>query len=63
MDFLGSDDFTTGAKDEAACAANEALRAGWEGMPIAARCPLHEIAIAHERVEAPRQRGRVVLVL
>ena len=60
--FLGSDDFTAADKDAAARAANEALDAGWEGMPIAERFPLDEIAAAHERVEAPRRRGRVVLV-
>lgn len=63
VDFLGSDDFTAADKDEAACAINEALLAGWEGMPIAERFRLDEIAIAHERLEAPRHRGRVVVLL
>ena len=63
MDFLGSDDFTPADKAEAARAINEALIAGWGGMPIAERFPLEEIATAHERLEAPRPRGRVVVLL
>jgi NADPH2:quinone reductase len=63
VDFLGSDDFTPADKEEAARAINEALLAGWNGMPIAERFPLNEIATAHERLEAPRQRGRVVVLL
>ena len=63
VDFLGSDDFTAADKAEAARAVNEALAAGWVGMPIAGRFPLAEIAKAHETVEASRQRGRVVVVL
>lgn len=63
VDFLGSDDFTPADKEEAARAINEALIAGWGGMPIAERFPLDEIATAHERLEAPRQRGRVVIRL
>ena len=63
VDFLGSDDFLPVDKAEAARAINEALIAGWDGMPIAERFSLDEIATAHERLEAPRQRGRVVLLL
>jgi NADPH2:quinone reductase len=63
VDFLGSDDFTPAEKVEAARAINEALLAGWDGMPIAERFPLQEVATAHERLEAPRQRGRVVVVV
>jgi NADPH2:quinone reductase len=63
VDFLGSDDFTAPDKTEAARAVNDALAAGWAGMPISERFSLDEIVAAHERVEAPRQRGRVVLVL
>ena len=37
VDFLGSDDFTAADKAEAAVAVNEALTAGWVGMPIAER--------------------------
>ena len=40
VDFLGSDDFTPEDKAEAARAVNEALAAGWIGMPIAAQFPL-----------------------
>ena len=63
VDFLGSDDFTPADKAEAARAVNEALVAGWVGMPIAARFPLEEIATAHEALEASRQRGRVIVTL
>jgi NADPH2:quinone reductase len=63
VDFLGSDDFTPADKEEAARAINEALLAGWNGMPVAERFRLYEIATAHERVEAPRHRGRVVVLL
>jgi NADPH:quinone reductase len=63
VDFVGSDDFKPSEKAEAARAVNEALVAGWAGFPIAERLPLEEIATAHERLEAPRQRGRIVLLL
>jgi len=63
VDFLGSDDFTAADKADAALAVNEALDAGWAGMPIAAEFSLEDIATAHEAVEAPRQRGRVVVML
>jgi NADPH2:quinone reductase len=63
VDFLGSDDFTPADKAEAARAVNEALAAGWVGMPIAARFSLEEIATAHEAVDASRQRGRVIVTL
>jgi hypothetical protein len=32
-------------------------------VPIAARFPLHDIALAHRAVEQPRTGGRMVLVL
>jgi NADPH2:quinone reductase len=63
VDFLGSDDFAPANKAEAARAINEALIAGWAGFEIAERLSLEEIATAHERLEAPRHRGRVVVVL
>ena len=62
VDFLGSDDFTASDKAEAARAVNDALAAGWAGMPISEGFSLEEIAAAHERIEAPRQRGRVVVM-
>lgn len=61
--FVGSDDVPAGAKDEAARAINEALEAGWEGLEIAERFPLDEIATAHEAVERPTKRGRVVVTI
>ena len=63
VDFLGSDDFLPADKAEAARAINEAFIAGWDGVEIAERFQLDEIAAAHERLEAPRRRGRVVLLL
>ena len=63
VDFLGSDDFTPAEREDAARAINDALIAGWRGMPIAERLPLDEVATAHERLEAPRQRGRVIVLL
>jgi NADPH2:quinone reductase len=62
LDFLGSDDFPPEEKTKAALAINEALVAGWAGFDIAQRFPLEEIAGAHERVETPQRRGRVVVI-
>ena len=61
MFFLGGDDFAPADKAEAARAVNEALVAGWTGFDIAERVSLEEIATAHERVESPARRGRVVV--
>ena len=60
--FLGSDDFPREAKALAAKDLNAALEAGWSGFDIAERIPLSEIARAHELVEHPTRRGRVVVV-
>jgi D-arabinose 1-dehydrogenase-like Zn-dependent alcohol dehydrogenase len=59
VDFLGSDDFTPADKAEAARAVNEALVAGWVGMPIAARFPLEEIATAHEALAVTLKYDRI----
>jgi NADPH2:quinone reductase len=59
--FLGSDDFPADAKIAAARAINEALEAGWKGFDIAERFPLSAIALAHEDVERPTRKGRVVI--
>ena len=61
--FLGSDDFPKEAKIQAARDLNAALEAGWTGFEIGERFPLEEIAQAHDRVDPPAHRGRVVLVL
>ncbi len=61
--FLGSDDFPSDAKTAAARDLNGALEAGWAGFEIAERIPLPDIAKAHEMVEHPRGRGRVVVTL
>lgn len=61
--FLGSDDFPTVAKATAATALNEALKAGWKGLPIAERVPLSDIARAHDLVEHPIRQGRVIVSL
>jgi NADPH:quinone reductase len=60
---LGSDDFPTEAKVEAGRDLNAALEAGWQGFEIAERVPLADIARAHELVDHPVRRGRVVVVL
>jgi NADPH:quinone reductase len=61
--FLGSDDFPAEAKSLAARDINAALEAGWPGFEIAERIPLAEIARAHELVEHPVRRGRVVVII
>ncbi|MFZ3374364.1 MAG: NADPH:quinone reductase [Chthoniobacterales bacterium] len=61
--FLGSDDFSPEAKAKAARDLNDALQAGWAGFEIAEQIPLVDIAKAHELVEHPRGRGRVVVTL
>jgi len=61
--FLGSDDFPTEAKVDAARDLNAALEAGWSGFEIAERVPLPDIARAHELVEHPVRPGRIVVVL
>ncbi|HUA84553.1 MAG TPA: NADPH:quinone reductase [Bryobacteraceae bacterium] len=61
--FLGSDDFPAEAKVTAARDLNAALRAGWQGCEIGERIPLEDIARAHELVEHPVRRGRVIVTL
>lgn len=61
--FLGSDDFPPEAKMAAAQDLTAALADGWNGFEIAERLPLEEIAHAHELVEHPVRRGRVVVTL
>jgi NADPH:quinone reductase len=61
--FLGSDDFPKEAKIAAARDLNAALDAGWLGFEIAERIPLAEIARAHELVEHPSRRGRIVVTV
>jgi NADPH:quinone reductase len=61
--FVGSDDVPAEAKTAAARDINRALEAGWQGLPIAERFSLDEIAKAHEAVEHPTKSGRVVLMI
>jgi NADPH2:quinone reductase len=61
--FLGSDDFPAEAKVAATRDLNNALQAGWPGFEIGERVPLSEIARAHELVEHPARRGRVVVTV
>jgi NADPH2:quinone reductase len=61
--LLGSDDFPRAAKMQAARDINSALEAGWTGFEISKRIPLAEIALAHELVDHPTRRGRVVVIL
>jgi NADPH:quinone reductase len=60
--FLGSDDFPTEAKVKAARDLNATLETGWPGFEIGERVPLAEIARAHELVDHPARRGRVVVM-
>jgi NADPH2:quinone reductase len=61
--FLGSDDFPPSARVAAVRDLNAAFAADWAGFEIADRIPLSEIAKAHELVEQPVRRGRVVVTL
>jgi NADPH:quinone reductase len=61
--FLGSDDFSKEAKSQATWDLNAALEAGWPGFDISERIPLADIARAHDLVEHPVGRGRVVVVV
>jgi NADPH:quinone reductase len=61
--LLGSDDFPAEAKVAATRDLNDALQTGWAGFEIGERIPLAEIARAHELVEHPVRRGRVVLTV
>ena len=61
--FLGSDDFPAEAKVAATRDLNDTLQAGWSGFEIGERIPLSDIARAHELVEHPVRRGRVVLTV
>jgi NADPH:quinone reductase len=60
---LGSDDFPVEAKVAAARDLNDALQAGWPGFEIGEKVPLAEIARAHDLVEHPVRRGRVVVMV
>jgi len=51
------------SKIEATRAINQALEAGWQGLDIAERFPLDEIAKAHEFVEHPTKSGRVIVMI
>jgi NADPH2:quinone reductase len=61
--FIGSDDIPSGAKGAATRAINQALEAGWQGLDIAERFPLGDIAQAHEFVEHPTKAGRVTVTI
>lgn len=61
--LVGSDDVPPEAKRAAARDTNAAFEAGWKGYEIAASLPLAEIVRAHELVDRPVGRGRVVLTL
>jgi NADPH2:quinone reductase len=61
--FIGSDDIPTETKIEATNSINQALEAGWQGLEIAERFPLDEIALAHEFVEHQTKPGRVIITI
>jgi NADPH:quinone reductase len=63
MFFIGSDDIPPEAKIEATRALNQALEAGWQGLDIAERFSLDDIAQAHEFVERPTKSGRVIVTI
>jgi hypothetical protein len=58
MYLLGSDDFPPEAKI-AVAGARSTMRSPRDGagLAIAERCPLEDIATAHEHVEAPEKAG------
>ena len=60
---LGSDDFPVEAKVAATRDLNDALHAGRPGFEIGEKVPLSEIARAHDLVEHPVRRGRVVVMV
>jgi NADPH:quinone reductase len=59
--LLGSDDFSTEAKEQAATDLIEAARAGALKINVAPAYPLSEIAAAHDHVDNGPRNGRVVL--
>lgn len=61
--FVGSDDVPAEAKTEATSAINQALESGWQGLEIAERFSLDDIAQAHELAERPTKSGRVILTI
>jgi NADPH:quinone reductase len=61
--FIGSDDLPTEAKIAATHSIDRALEAGWQGLEIAQRFTLDEIALAHEFVEHPTKPGRAIVTI
>jgi NADPH:quinone reductase len=61
--FIGSDNVPAAAKRKAARAINQAFEAGWQGLEIAERFSLDDIAQAHEFVEHPTKSGRVIITI
>ena len=61
--FVGSDDVPVEGKLQATRDITRALESGWNGLDIAARFPLEDIATAHEWVEHPKGSGRVVIAI
>jgi NADPH2:quinone reductase len=60
--LLGSDDFPTGAKQQAATDLTNAAHDGALSIPIATPLPLHEAAQAHHRVDTGT-RERILLAI
>jgi NADPH:quinone reductase len=61
--LLGSDDFPAEAKAAAARDLNAALEAEWPGFEAIKTFPLSAIVEAHEFLENPKARGRVVVTV
>src|SRR3954468_1901280 len=59
--LLGSDDFSATAKEHAARDLTDAVAAGRLVPEVALRVPLDRIVDAHEAVEHPKGRGRVLV--
>ena len=63
VNFLGSDDFPSSAKQAAANDLNKAFEAGWSGFAIGERFPLQEITRAHDLTDHPTHPGRTMLMI
>ena len=61
--FVGNDDVPVEAKVQATPDITRALESGRNGLDIAARLSLEDIATAHEWVEHPEESGRLVILI
>lgn len=61
LHLLGSDDFPTEAKQQAAQNITRAAAAGQLLVPVAPPYPLHDIAAAHQAVESGSRQSRILV--